>query len=204
MIRVEQMQEGSSGRCTVIFDNGEEFEFSKEELCAFHISPQKTYSENQLAAILDKVTCERAKEKVIRYVTFSKKTGRQVFDKIVNLGFETDIAEQLVQELTEKEYIDDREYCRSYVRQAIGTKAYSINRIKMELRQKGVGEAVIEEVLNEFSADDTNAARTLLNKKLRAGGEKDYNKLYSFLMRKGFSGETVRKVLQETEIESKT
>ena len=74
----------------------------------------------------------------------------------------------------------------------------------MELRQKGVGEAVIEEVLNEFSADDTNAARTLLNKKLRTGGEKDYNKLYSFLMRKGFSGETVRKVLQETEIESKT
>ncbi len=201
MIVVEQIKEGSSGQCTVIFDNGEEFEFSREELCAFHITLRKEYSEDKLAAVIDKVMCERAKEKAMRYVTFSKKTGRQVFDKIVNLGFQEHIAELLVQELTEKEYINDREYCRSYLRQATGTKAYSICRIRMELRQRGVDETVIEEALNEFCVDDINSARTLLNKKLRAGSERDYNKLYSFLMRKGFSGETVRKVLQETEFE---
>ncbi len=197
MIIVERIQEGSSGKHTVIFSNGEAMEFSEEELCAFHISPNREYSEEQFAAVMDKVLCERAKGQIMRYVTFSKKTGRQVFEKILYLGFPEGIAEQLVQELTEKAYIDDREYCRSYVKQASGAKNYSLSRIKLELRYRGVDDTVIEEVLQEFSVDDVSSARKLLNKKLRRAGERDYNKLYSFLMRKGFSGETVRKVLQE-------
>ena len=201
MVHVEQMQEGSSGQHTVIFDNGETFEFSAEELCAFHVGLQKEYTEEEFADLLDKVLCERAKGKVMGYVAFSKKTGRQVFEKIVSLGFSDRIAELLVQELTEKGYIDDRAYCCAYVRQATGSKAYSVSRIQMELRQKGVPESVIEEILEEFSVDDTAAARQALNKKLRTGGERDYNKLYAFLMRKGFSSETVRKVLQEIECE---
>lgn len=197
MIIVERIQKGSSGKHTVIFNNGETKEFSEEELCAFHISPNREYSEEQFAAVMDKVLCERAKGQIMPYITFSKKTGRQIFEKILYLGFPERIAEQLVQELTEKAYIDDRAYCRSYVKQASGAKSYSLSRIKLELRHRGVDDTVIEEVLQEFSVDDVSSARKLLNKKLRTAGKRDYNKLYSFLMRKGFSGETVRKVLQE-------
>ncbi len=200
MISVAQIQERSTGQHTVVFSNGEAFDFSAEELCAFHIRLQKEYSEEQLAALIDKAQCERAKGKIMRFVTFSPKTGRQVFEKIVSLGFPEHVAQQLVQELTEKAYIDDREYCRSYLR-AAGAKSYSQNRIRAEFRQKGVDETVIREILEEFSVDDISSARKILNKKLRTGGERDYNKLYAFLMRKGFSGETVRKVLQETECE---
>lgn len=200
MICVEQIQACSSGQHTVTFSNGEAFTFSAEELCAFHICVQKEYSEEQFASLIDKVLCERAKGKIMRFVTFSRKTGGQVFEKIIGLGFPEHIAQQLVQELTEKGYLDDREYCCSYLK-AAAAKGYSRSRIQMELRHKGVDETVLREILAEFPADDISSARKVLNKKLRTGGERDYNKLYAFLMRKGFSGETVRKVLQETERE---
>lgn len=201
MIRVDRLTEASEGLCTVFFSNGEEQVFSEEELCAFHIISDRVYTEEQYRDLIDSVFCQRAKEKVMPYVLFSRRTEKQVFDKIISLGFPASAAEALVRELTDKEYLNDRAYCRSYVKKAAEKKGYSRNRIRLELKQKGLSDALIEEAFEELSFEDTDAARMVLNKKLRTAGERDYNKLCVFLMRKGFSGDTARKVIQETEIE---
>ena len=94
------------------FDSGETFGFSAEELCAFHIDEGKYFCEETWAEVYHRILCERAKGKVMSFVTFSRKTGGQVFDRVVSLGFSEAVAESLVTELAEKGYIDDLSYCR--------------------------------------------------------------------------------------------
>lgn len=199
MIKTERLIKNSGEESTAYFSNGEELTFSAEELCAFHIRESREYSQEEYEELILKVMCQRAKTKVMPYVIFSKKTEKQVYDKIIENGFSEQVAETLTEELADKGYIDDREYCRSYMKKALD-KGLSTQKIVWDLRSKGVNQACAEEILQDFSPDEVAFAKNALNKKLRTGGEKDYNKLYGFLVRKGFSGEISRKVLQESGI----
>ena len=79
-------------------------------------------------------------------------------------------------------------------------KGASKQKILYDLKAKGVSATITQEVLDELSVDELSQAINSLNKKLRTGGQKDYNKLYGFLVRKGFSPGTARKALQEFDL----
>ncbi len=196
MIKTETLKKISGGRSTAYFSNGENIEFSIEELCAFHIREGREYEEEEYLSLVANVMCQRAKTIVMPYVVYTRRTEKQVYDKIKEAGFSSDIAKSLCVELTEKEYINDKEYTKSFVKKSV-EKGASRQKIFYDLKAKGVAATVIEEVLDELLVDELSQAIFSLNKKLRTGGQKDYNKLYAFLVRKGFSPGTARKALQE-------
>ncbi len=200
MITTETLKKNSGLDSTAYFSNGDELTLSVEELCAFHIREGRKYSQEEYEQLILKIMCQRAKSKIMPYVVFTKRTEKQIYDKITENGFSVDVAEVLTEELKEKEYIDDREYSRSYIKKSIA-KGLSKQKIIWDLKNKGVSQIIAEEILQEISPDELALAENALNKKLRTGGKKDYNKLYAFLMRKGFTGEIARKVLQESGIE---
>lgn len=199
MIKTETLKKISDGRSTAYFSNGEIIEFSIEELCAFHIREGREYSLEEYEALIHNVMCQRAKSVVMPYVVYTKRTEKQVYDKIKDSGFTDEVAVSLVSELKEKEYISDKDYCRSFIKKTL-EKGESKQKILWELKNKGVSVNVAEEVYKEFSPDELNQAIKSLNKKLRTGGKKDYNKLYGFLQRKGFSAGIARKALQEIDV----
>ncbi len=199
MIKTDSLKKKSGNESTALFSNGEEIIFSTEELCAFHIREGREYSETEYEELINKVMIQRAKLKVMPYVIYTKRTEKQVCEKIVAEGFASEVAALLVEELKEKEYISDKDYVLSYLKKT-GDKGDSRQKIFFDLKNKGVAASLVEEVLAEMDFDDYKQAEIALNKKLRTGGKKDYNKLSGFLLRKGFSGAIVRKVLQEFQI----
>jgi len=199
MIRTENIKKLSGNESTACFSNGENYTFSTEELCAFHIREGREYTQEEYETLIHNVTVQRAKLIVMPYVIYTKRTEKQVYDKIKSSGYSEEVASALTEELKEKEYIDDRDYCRKYIKKSLD-KGDSIQKMLYDLKEKGVSLSVAEEVMQEFSPEDVDQARILLNKKLRTGGKKDYNKLAGYLLRKGFPGGIVRKVLQESDI----
>ena len=201
MIRTDKVDLKSTEECTAHFSNGQDMTFTYEELCAFHIREGREYEDGDFADLMITVQCERAKTRVMPFVVFKKRTKAQVRERVLEAGFDQEVADSLTDELEAKGYIDDREFCRSFIRDSLERKGASVRKTLWDLESKGIARRLAEEMLAESGADDNAAAAGALEKKLRSGAPKDYNKLYAFLTRRGFSGAVADKVLRESGIE---
>ena len=98
-------------------------------------------------------------------------------------------------------YLDDKRYARHYVE--CKKEGRGKARLKMELAQKGVDRNIIEEVLDEAKLDDCrDTIRELVGKRRRGDGpmdDRERQRIYGYLMRKGFSSSDILSVLKEKE-----
>ena len=100
-------------------------------------------------------------------------------------------------------YIIDMEYCRSYIDSRKDRK--SIYELYAALLQKGVPAEIVEQVIEEADygdKDSSQAIEALMRKRSynpETADVKEKQKMMGYLMRKGFSYQDVRKVLQVCE-----
>ena len=98
--------------------------------------------------------------------------------------------------------MDDYEFTRSWVKSSL-SKQLGIRRILFELKQKGVKEKIIEEVIGAIKEKykEADVALGLAQKKLASLANIDKFKarqrIYAFLSRKGFSFDVVNGVMEQ-------
>ncbi len=110
--------------------------------------------------------------------------------------FFTEAFDQALRYLQDLGYLDDYEYCRKYINTSMKLKPSSVLMIRAELENvRGIPADIVQSVLNEYELDDFDAAYKLLIKKAKQ--TEDKNKMFTFLMRKGFGYETVNKAYKK-------
>ena len=110
--------------------------------------------------------------------------------------FFTEAFDQALRYLQDLGYLDDYEYCRKYKNTSMKLKPSSVLMIRAELENvRGIPADIVQSVLNEYELDDFDAAYKLLIKKAKQ--TEDKNKMFTFLMRKGFGYETVNKAYKK-------
>ena len=92
-----------------------------------------------------------ARKYAVSYLNAGPRTEKQVRDYLRKKGCGREETEEAVKELKDYGYIDDENYCRMYFEYAFDRKR-GIERIKRELREKGVSSEIIEMALE--SAED--------------------------------------------------
>ena len=98
--------------------------------------------------------------------------------------------EAVINKLTDLKIIDDERFARFYVENRNRAKGISEKKLRLELRNKGVLDATIQEVLgeNEFGEkvrNDKTEIQKMIQKKRRRGYTDD--KLKQYLLRQGFN-----------------
>lgn len=98
--------------------------------------------------------------------------------------------EAVINKLTDLKIIDDERFARFYVENRNRAKGISEKKLRLELRNKGVLDTTIQEVLgeNEFGEkvrNDKTEIQKMIQKKRRRGYTDD--KLKQYLLRQGFS-----------------
>lgn len=127
---------------------------------------------------------EVAKQKAIKYVGISKKTEKEVRNKLSSLNFDSNIIDEVIDYLKELDYINDYEYVDAYIRQCMRLLEYSTYEIKQKLLQKGINKYIIEEKI--ITLEDSDYDLKLTNK-LISGKCKNMDKLKlkQYLYRRG-------------------
>ena len=96
-------------------------------------------------------------------------------------------------------YIDDLRYAKQYIRYHQQKK--SSQRLKMDLMKKGVGREQIEQALaEEFVSDERAQIAELLEKRHYDAAQADRRerqRMYQFLMRRGFKSSDILAVMRE-------
>jgi len=122
---------------------------------------------------------------------------KELQDKLLARDYELDEIQLALQTLTQEGLQSDERFIESFIHARMG-RGSGPTKIKVELRQRGVSDALIDEYLDERNAHWYEIAEEVRKKKFGVGRPTDYKeraKQSRFLQYRGFSSEHIRRTL---------
>lgn len=108
--------------------------------------------------------------------------------------------EKVIKKLLEVKYLDDSLFIESYIRSQLRNKPQGIKKVKYNLQKKGISKDLIAQKINQADIDETVLALEIVKKKKLSfknlSNLQQKEKLYRFLLGRGFSAETIYKALK--------
>jgi len=184
-------QKKNKDRRSIFIDGEFAFGLSAEDVYLYRLKTGMDITPKYLAEIKQNAVFADAKNKAVRYLSYSAKTKKQMVDKLKTYDFSQEIIEQVLDFLEQHRFIDDVDYAQKFTdsKKRAGYGAY---RIKSELFYKGIAGEIIEQVIVSDEAENTlDVILNLLEKKIKSETKDEFyeterQKIYSFLSRRGF------------------
>lgn len=141
--------------------------------------------------------------KVLNFLSYRPRSKGEVEKYLENKKVDTGNKDKIIEKLSKLGLIDDEKFSRWLVEQRSGLRARGKYLLSAELRQKGIDKNTIKQVLEESRTDeeDEKLAESIARKKVEKWQKlptfEFRNKLYSFLVRRGFSSEVSVSVIDK-------
>lgn len=187
-------------------------------LIKYHLFKGREVSELELAQIIETDLLESLYLRAIRYLSHSLRSKKEVTQKIEATQMEkmtfqnydermayqeglTDKVAQVIQRLETEGYLNDRYYGECYVRTEATVGRKGPERIRQSLKQKGLSDALIEEVLittYEETQQQENLeelSRKFIKKNHKISAKIMLLKLKQYLQQKGYSRQQIDRYL---------
>lgn len=148
----------------------------------------------------NEVMLPKIKKKALSYLLKRPYGEKELLCKLLSCGFDEKNSAFAVAFAVDCGYINDRDFARMYVFDALTIKKHSAKRIRYDLLRKGICEQYIEEFLEENKSEEINVLKNALSKKLSridTNNREDLNKVKMHFFRKGYSVSDVNKALAE-------
>lgn len=142
----------------------------------------------------------KCKDCAFYYINKRRHTKKELIDKLVKKEYDVSVANEVADYLEEAKYIDDADYARRFILDAVNLKKHGLVRIKRDLTFKGVERSVIDDVLCDLNLDTSHVLAGLIETKaanLDLKDEKNLNKLKGFLLRRGFNYGDINEAIYE-------
>lgn len=166
-----------------------------------HLRRGEEIAQERLDELWQEAQAREARERALRLLSSRAYTKKQLEDKLSRVC-EEEAVSGAVERMEELGLLDDQDYALRSARDLRHFKHYSSRRIAQELRQKGIGEAEIEEALSQFEDDDPREelAKVLLRRyPAFSEDEKVRRRAVGALTRLGYSYEDIRYVMAHAE-----
>lgn len=201
-MKVTQIEELSRSRSRVFIDGEFAFVLYKGELRTYHIVADGELRREDYEAIMTQVLPKRAKLRAMNLLKSRDYTVKQLKDKLLEGGYPEETVGAALSYVAEYHYIDDLRYASEYISEKESTR--SRRRIEQDLLGKGIDRETLEKAWQEWedgggAQDEQRMIRELLEKRRydpETADIREKQRTYAFLMRKGFSGEQIRKVMR--------
>jgi len=142
---------------------------------------------------------QKTLDKTYRFLSFRPRSEKEIADYLKKRKTLPSQVEKIFKILKEQKLIDDLAFASWWTQQRETFKPKGKIALAAELRQKGVGKEIIEKALAQINEFDL--ARKALVKKLRIycelPVEEFSKKISTFLSYRGFSWQTIKKILND-------
>ncbi|MCD6587383.1 MAG: regulatory protein RecX [Candidatus Fermentibacteraceae bacterium] len=137
-----------------------------------------------------------ARDDVQLFLAHSERSSGQLRKKVLSLSYSGTVADSTVAWAEEYGFVDDNRFCTMF----IASRTMGLAGLKMELARRGVPEAAVETALAPIS--ETDNIQDLVRQVSKKYGhlenrETARRRALAWLSRRGFSGETIHRVLKE-------
>jgi len=147
-------------------------------------------------------SAEKARAYAFLLLKFRLRSEAELIVRLKQKGFSDNLAQDTVDFLKDKEFIDDRLFARSWVASRL-KRPFGIRRIKQELLGKGLDKQIIEDSLEQAKKgySETQTVSQLARQRFaRLAGidpQKAKARVYGYLLRRGFSPDIVSETIKQ-------
>jgi len=195
------VQKKDNNRFSVFLNKHFAFGISYETYENFLLKIDVVLSREKVEEILLFEKVQKAKVGALKYIGVKARTEFELRKKLRTQEHELEIIDKIVDDFKERKYIDDRDFSELYVRDFVNFKKDGIFKLRRNLQQKGIKSEIIEEVIKQYVSSDDQFKKALqlgLRKfDFLRDKENKKEKIYRFLIQKGFESPIVSRVLSE-------
>lgn len=177
----------------ISFDNDEEIKISEDTLVNFGLYKGQEVEEEFVENL--KFEDEKTEALLLSYKFLQRnKTKKQLVDHLYKNKIPREIIETILPILEEKKYLNDEDYARRYLNDALNIKKYGKNKTRYMLMSKGIERNVIDKVMENYDYELEYMNALELVKKRISKDESDPKKIYSaknYLQGRGFEFEII-------------
>ncbi|WP_294188438.1 recombination regulator RecX [uncultured Clostridium sp.] len=197
-----EVQKRNKDRSNVYIDNDYAFSLSNELVYKEGLKLNEKIDIERINAIAKEDNYIKCKTTALRIVEKSYKSEKELVDKLILKGYDNESINKTINVLKEYNFINDENYVKMYVKDKL--KQVGKKKIKYDLAKKGISDKIIdEEIYNIDSEYEKNTAYNLAIKKYNTIAKREADrfklsqKLYRFLLSKGYSYDIVSSVVKE-------
>lgn len=197
MVHVNRVICEDKGRYRVFFDTDVCCILYAKELRRYGIEEDCDIPAQRYQQLFSECLFKRARKRAMYLLERMDRTEHQLREKLRDNSYPQICIDDAVSYVKRFHYLDDDRYAERYVQIAQGRQ--SRRNVKRKLMQKGIAGNVADHAIEqEYVTDELQQIRTWIDKKRSVydlSECRDVQKLYQFLLRRGFSGCDIRKVL---------
>lgn len=185
-------------------DENESLYITEDTIVRFMLTKGMTISERELNDIRQFAQFSYGKNLALYYISFKQRTEKEVRDYLFKHEIEASIIPQVLANLKEDKWINDKQFVISIAEQNLSSGDKGVFVIKQKLIQKGISSATIDSVLAGY--DFTEVAERVAQKRLRQYDGKIAfkalkDKLSQSLTNKGFSYQEAKMAIDSLDLE---
>lgn len=199
-MQITKIESVGKTRSRIWLDGEPAFVLYKKEAERFGLLEEGELTRETYEQILKEILWKRSRLYCMNLLKSMDRTEWQLRQKLSQNGYPREVIEQAIDYVKGWGYVDDAAYARKYVECHRGKK--SSMQMRQDLIRKGVARERICQALEEAGdAEETEAILKWIDKKgmdLNKATLQEQQRLYMFLLRKGFSSGNVGKVFKRT------
>lgn len=152
----------------------------------------------------EKLSGDGLRSRALRLLARREHSRRELQRKLLPLAADPDEIERLLDELAARGWLAERRVAEQLIHARRGR--FGAGRIRQELLAKGVAEEVVEAALPELKAGELEAARAVWQRKFKAApsNAKERARQVRFMQGRGFSMETIMKVMRSAGVDDES
>lgn len=198
-MKITDIKEKKRNRIVVTID-GEDFNLNSRMMIEAYLYVGKELSQEEVDDLLYVSDEKDAMDKAINYIAYQMRTVQEVKNRLRKEEYDYRLIQKIIEQLIQDKYLDDVHFAKEYYRSY--RSRYGVFKIVANLKKKGIKDDLIYSLQME---DDVELAYQSVIKKYDEKLEQmDYalkGKISQYLAQRGFTFETVKKVVNRIEEE---
>ncbi len=186
------------GKVEVCIDGKLSFSMSAELASRLSLRVGQFLSTDEIQEVLEAESIERCLAVALRLLSYRPRSRAELKWRLLGRGFPDASVDRVLTLLEQERFIDDIAFAYYWIDNRAQFKPRSAKLIGLELRRKGISPEVVSEAIQ--SLDDEILAYQAGLRKARALArlpqEEFYQRLYSYLRRRGFADGVIRSVVR--------
>jgi len=134
------------------------------------------------------------RDRAMSYLARRDHTPHELDRKLQHAGYEEDEIKTLINELSQRGWRSSQRFAENYVTQK--QTRFGSQKLAYELRQKGVEESVVQQMLTVTKETELERARKIWRRKFSEppANQKEKARQIRFLQHRGFTNETIKQI----------
>jgi regulatory protein len=208
-MKVSKIVKKDARNVIIHFDNDEVLFLSVDILYRSGLKKNDEISDDRFSSLIKENRLFHIKQRTFRYLGRRQHSTSELRIKLKQKGYETELINQVLDDLKNKNYLDDTKFAEMFVEEKMKLKLWSEQKLRSELIKRGIKSEIISDVLRNLIPDEDklNNAMIIASKKYNAlmnrglNNETIKNKLVTFLNSRGYNYDVIKEVCDELIIE---